>query len=135
MQDTIKLINSVLSENLVNKFYNIQKRKNFFWESEYLMVDIAKSDYEINGVDRQYPEHISLIIEDWKIDFQTFGGCGGRRIYREIDKNIDSEKYLALWSETMPAIRIKDLKKALEKICKDYIAITEDIKARGLSHY
>ncbi len=59
-----------------------------FWE-EYIAIDIAKNNFEINWIKRQYPEHIGLIIQQWKIQYQIFGWCWWRRIYRNIDKNID----------------------------------------------
>jgi hypothetical protein len=124
---------SILDSNLIWKFLDVREGKAFW--IDYISIDIAKSNYQINWVHRQYPEHISLKIQEWKLTYQIFSWCWWQYMHRAIDKNIDDEKYYALWKEKMPAIRTKDIEKWLIKVCKAYMEITEDIKKRWLSKY
>ena len=128
MNDTILNIENILKEKLENKFFEIKEYNN----NQSLMIDIAKNNLEINWVKRQYPEHISLRLQDNKLEYFSFWGCGGRFIYRNIDPTNPKEKFNSLWHEKMPAIRNKDILKAITKVCDDYIKITNEIKEKWL---
>lgn len=130
-----KEIENLLKENLPCKYVFVKEKQNSFLNCPYIAIGIAKSDYLINWVQWQFVEYTSLQLENGKLSFQIYWWSGGRRIYRKPNKNNENEKYLALWCEMMPAIRIKDLKKSLLKVCKDYMEIVEKIQKMELSQY
>lgn len=130
---TIEKIKTKLIALLPNKHIEVSEYK-FLWTNR-IVVDIARSNYEINGVRGQYIEHISFYIEDGKITFQVFGGNGWSFIYRKIDKDNPKEKYNALGREKIKTRNQKTLDLTLEKVCKDYLTIVKDISERWLSRF
>ena len=132
--ETIKDIEKVLADNLPASKYTLVREGRTFDGSPTIEIIIARDNIARNGVNLQYSEIVTLWINNWKLAFQGFGWQWGRWVYRNIDKNNPDERYYALQHENLPAIRIKDNKRALAKVCKDYISITEDIAKRGLTH-
>lgn len=90
-----------------------------------IMIMIAASNYEINGVKGQYPQCISLShSDDESLVIQHFGGMGGQTVFCIPDKNNDREKYLAMAGMTVPFRKPKNTKdsilKAFEKFLVNY---------------
>ncbi len=95
-----------------------------FYGGNYVGINIATSNYEINRVEGQYYNNISLILDDdLTLKFQSFGGNGGQRIYRKIN-NTPNEKYLALGHEKIqfrtPKKDEKSVINAIKKVCDKY---------------
>jgi len=130
---TIQEIQVLLIQNLPGKFFYARERKTFCGDY-FIAINIAKDYFLINGIEWQYAEHVSLSLQDWILEYQAYNGSGGRSIYRKPNKSLEGEKYLALGSEKMPAIRIKDTRKSLLKICNDYMEIVEKIEKDGLTY-
>ncbi len=127
-------IKEIIRTNTQNKHFTVTEGRTFDGRPTIEVV-IARNNVAINWVKGQFSECISFWIKECgKIEFISFWGCGGRKIYRKTDSSIQSEKYLALSGEIMPAIRIKEINRAVEKICKDYMTITKDIEKRNLTH-
>jgi hypothetical protein len=130
-------IEQIVNDNLNGFLVQVRERKNYFSKSNYIAVNIATSDFQINNVQGQYYNNISFCIEeDLELRFQVFGGNGGQCVYRKIDKNIEREKYLALGREKIsfrtPKKEEKAILNAIDGICKKYRLILIDIEKRGL---
>lgn len=69
----------------------------------YLKIWIACSTHEINRVQGQLPQLVSLhLSNELELSHQVFGGNGGRWIYRRPNLDNPREKYLAMASEKVP---------------------------------
>ena len=69
----------------------------------YLKIWIACSTHEINRVQGQLPQVVSLhLSHELELSHQVFGGNGGRWIYRRPNMDSPREKYLAMASEKVP---------------------------------
>ena len=140
--ETIKAkIENILSSKLPKFATKVTERKKFLGNDTYLAIFIASTfDKTINNVELQYPDFISLTLNNkLELEFQGFGGCGGQMIYRNIDKTNDSEKYLAMKGEKIPFRKPQTNEKAvlsaIEKVCDKYIEALKDIQKRGLLRY
>lgn len=132
---TIEQVENIIRSNLPdNKFFKVWQSFHALWRAPYIAIDIARNEQHINWISRQYHEHISLILDDDGLQFQILSWSGWQKLYRKPDPNNPDEKYLALWSEKLPAIRIKnDHLRALAKVCKDYMQAVQTIESKGLS--
>lgn len=127
-------IHNIIKKELPTAFVDVRTYKDFTG-NENIGVDIARSDYKINGLDRQYVEHCSFRISNWKLDFMAFGWHGWNYIYRNVDPNNPKEKYNALGTEKIKPKNFKSLEKYIIDICKQYRLIIVDIEARWLHRY
>ena len=138
MENLKTQIESLLKENLPSQvFIKVDVRKNFFSTDRYLKIIIYTSEKTINNVQGQYPDLISLSLEeDLTLKFQNYGGCGGQSLYRNIDKSIEREKYMALGRDTItfrtPKKEEKAVLKALKSVCERYVSTLQNFKDRGL---
>jgi len=119
-------IEAILKEELPNFYTFVRKRKNFFAETYYLQIGMAASNYEINRVNGQYPQYVSLMLDlsDMDLRTQVFGGNGGDRIYLIPDKNDPKEKYLAMAGRRIPFRKPKPMEKnildAIRRFAQNY---------------
>lgn len=113
-------------EKTLSGFLTSVKQKKSFYGSEYLAIQIACSDYNINNVDGQKPQLVSLMLEldTLELHTQVFGGFGGGSIYRNIRPEDPKERYLAMQSIKIPFRKPKATSeavlKAFEKFCISY---------------
>lgn len=97
-------IKEILAATLPEGTYiHVSKRKNFFG-GDYIRIGFAASDIDINRVDGQKPQLVSLSLEldAMELETQVFGGNGGNRIYLIPNKEHPKEKYLAMASVKIP---------------------------------
>lgn len=132
------LIEDFLKANLPKQIIvEVGIRSNFFSPEKYLKIMIFSSKLTINRVEEQYPDLISLYLdENLYLKFQGYGGNGGQSLYRMIDKSIIREKHNALGSDKIafrtPKNEEKAVLKALKNICERYVATLQNFKDRGL---
>ena len=129
-------LTKILDNTLSGFYYSVTERKNCFG-GEFIAINIATSDYAINGVRGQFYNNISMsLYPDFELKFQIYGGNGGQCIYRTIDPKIEKEKYLALSREKItfrtPQKNKEAVLKAFQKVCERYIETLIKINDRGL---
>ncbi len=124
-------IKQVLKDNLPESFNIIvENRKNCFG-GEYIKIAFSPNTHNINDVRGQYPQCVSLCydIESKALYPQIYGGNGGQCIYREINPEIEAEKYLCMKSIKIPfrkpKAEEKSVLKAIEKFTKRYIEVMQ----------
>lgn len=97
-------IENILKDTLpANCFIFVGDRKSIFGEPE-IRIGFAAMDYNINNVQGQRPQMVSLLLSlnDMELKPQIFGGNGGQCIYRDPNKNDPKERYLAMKSVKVP---------------------------------
>lgn len=119
-------IEKILKEELPGFYTFVRKRKNFYGDTYYFQIGMAASNYEINRVNGQYPQYVSLMLDmtDMDLHTQVFGGNGGDRIYLIPDKNDPKEKYLAMAGRRIPFRKPKPNEKnvldAIRRFAQNY---------------
>lgn len=137
MENLQNEILELLNNKLSGFYIEVVKRKNYFGNDQYLKINIATSNYQINNVSGQYYNNISLSLsEDLELKFQVFGGNGGQCFYRSIDPNNPKEKYYALQSVKIPFRTPNKNKEAVLKsinnICVKYKDLLKETYDTGL---
>lgn len=132
--ETIKQqIEEVLNRTLPHKVYrNVWVGK--FMDTQYVGIVIAASDYEINRVRGQFPQDVSLCLdENLELYPQAFGGNGGQSIYCIPDRNNPKEKYLAMASRRVPFRKpkkeIRFVLGAVERFAQNWVATLKENKS------
>lgn len=125
-------IENLLKKTLpVNCKIIVDQRENFFG-GEYIKIAFACNGHNINGINGQYIQVVSLCLELDKMDLhiQVFGGNGGGRIYLKPDLNHPKEKYLAMVGVKIPFRKPKAEEKfvlnAIEKFAQNWIKALKD---------
>ena len=124
-------IEKILNEHLAKFPHAIEIRKECMGDEKYLKIWWSCSTTCINGVSGQMPQVVSFSLSE-KLEFnpQIFGGNGGRRIYRNINPLVQSEKYYAMIGIDIPFRTPKpDMKKislCLVKFINDYKRILRE---------
>jgi hypothetical protein len=130
-------IQTILNNQLPGFYIEVNQRKNYFGNDQYLKINIATSNYQINNVSGQYYNNISLSLsEDLELKFQVFGGNGGQCFYRSIDPNNPKEKYYALQRVKIP-FRTPNknreaVLKSINNICVKYKDLLKETFETGL---
>lgn len=99
---------------------------DIFKDINNLAIFIATSETNINNVNNQKPNIVSLILNLNTMDLtpQIFGGNGGQSFYRNINPNNPDEKFLAMRSVKVPFRKPQQnetsVLKAIETFCKNY---------------
>lgn len=104
-------------KNVLPNFYiEVKQVKQYFGNDEYLKIVIACSNYEINSVQGQYIQDVSLMynIKDQVLTVQIFGGNGGQCVYTKPIKN----PYLAMERVKIPFRKAKSQESALKTLTK-----------------
>lgn len=96
-------IENILNETLPKSAFRYVGERNFMGETS-LIIAFAANDYNINGVEGQKPQIVSLMLhlKDLDLHPQCFGGNGGQFIYRKPNLNDAKEKYLAMKNVKIP---------------------------------
>jgi len=133
----IQQINDILKPIIpVSKgFYvNVQNYKSFLG-SNYIAIQIAAKDYDINGVNGQKPQCVSLLLDINTLELmpQIFGGNGGQSIYRKPNLEVREEKYLYMKSVKIPFRKLSKPNKdnvlsAIKKFAENYIILLKENK-------
>ena len=136
LQALQKEVTNILNKELPGFFTSVNER-NHFDKSKFLRIDIATSNFLINGVPNQYFNHISFMIEeDLNLQFQIFGGCGGQSFYRSIDPSNEKEKFFALQRVKIPFRTPKKEKeavlRAIKIVCQRYKQLIKETFEKGL---
>jgi hypothetical protein len=120
----------------------IRERKGVFSGKPELMVGFSVGTHLINGVSDQYPQFVSLWLKLDTMEFtvQSFGGCGGGRIYRKPDMNNPNEKYLAMVGVKIPFRKPKPNEEAVlgavERFAQNWLkALKDNIDVLQYSQY
>ena len=112
MEAEIKnILNEVLPKDT---FIIVQEYKGFF-KDNFLKIAFAVSEKTINDVNGQYVQLVSLSLNLNTLELipQMYGGSGGNRIYRNINKNEPKEKYLAMMGIKIPFRKPKPIKEKI----------------------
>lgn len=136
MENLKNEIAEIVSKRLGDKFvYEVSKIKGAFG-GEYIKIWIACSNVNINNVSGQKPQIVSLCLdlETLNLEPQSFGGNGGRCIYREPNLSDPSEKYLAMKSVKIPfrkpAANVEKIKAYILKFIDNYIETLRENKEK-----
>lgn len=125
----------LLTKKLGDKFvYSVTEHRQAFGAGQFLKIWIACSDHDINGVRGQKPQVVSLMLEDtMELHPQIFGGNGGRCIYREPNKEVREEQYLAMKGVKLPfrtpKPEVDKVKEAIAKFVDNYIKTLKENRA------
>lgn len=104
-----------------------------------LKIFFAASDKDINGVREQKPQAVSLRLdfETLELNTQVFGGMGGNRIYREVNKEDAKEKYLAMVGIKIPFRQPQKTEtavfKAVQKFAENWVKAIQENREK-LTH-
>lgn len=119
-------------KEIIPFFYISVKPYKSFSGSEKIAIEVAASNYEINKVRGQYPQCVSLLLDEktFELHPQIFGGNGGQTIYREVNKEDPKEKFYAMIGIKIPFRKPKPneeaVLKAIEKFFENYRKAIED---------
>jgi hypothetical protein len=117
-------ISSMLSIELPGFWHRVHKYKSI--GGEFISIQIACSNYLINNVEGQRPQAVSLCLNLSTLELypQVYAGCGGQKIYRNINPNNPDEKYLAMKGVKIPFRKpsptLESIFKAISKFCSNY---------------
>lgn len=125
----------ILQKTLPKSFvYDAIERKQPLGNGSYIKIWAACSDININNVQGQKIQVVSLCLELDTLELypQVFGGNGGQCIYRKPNLEDSSEKYLAMKSVKIPFRKPKQERTkvlaAIEKFFKNYIEVLKENK-------
>jgi hypothetical protein len=125
--ELIEKIQTTLNKHLPKQvFTEVHEWKGI--QDKYIAIKMYLSKETIHKVNGQYPQMVSLSlnIDDMHLQTQVYGGNGGGRIYREIDKEHPREKYLAMVGEKVPFRKPQNneeaVLRAIGKFADNYIA-------------
>lgn len=126
--------------NLLQKseipFFKVSDRLSLFDKQPELKIVLYTEDRQINNVEGQYPNCVSLLLnlETLELNPQIFGGMGGRRLYLKPDLNDPKEKYLAMAGQNLPFRTPKPEKdkvlKCISTFINNYISFLKANKDR-----
>ena len=129
-------ITELIKNKLKGKFpFNVSKHKFSFGDDEYLQIWFACSDKDINNVQGQKPQVVSLclILKTLELKPQTFGGNGGRCIYRQPNLDDPNERYLAMKSVKLPfrtpTPTVAKVKEGISKFIDNYSKTLKENRA------
>lgn len=120
----VSTIQSALENILPQGTYlNVKPYKGM--SDNYIAIQFASLDFNINGVSGQRPDAVSLslCLNDLELLVQMYGGCGGNRIYRKPNLEDPKEKYLAM----------KGVKVPFRQPQKNEVAVLKAIKTFALN--
>ena len=124
-------IESILARTVPHAFTFVNEGEGWYDKRKEIKISIAATSDEINRVKGQYPAHASLLLllDTMELNTQIFGGMGGGSIFRLPNKEIESEKYLALKAIKIPFRRpSKNEAAVLKAIEKFAIAWRETVR-------
>ncbi len=131
LQELKKEIEGILDRELPNFSKGVKEYNGFGTNNDHLKIWFACSSTNINNVEGQKVQICSFMLTTkFELNPQIFGGCGGRSIYRLPNREIDSEKYLAMKSIILPFRTPKkefsNVSQALIKFCRTYKQALKD---------
>ena len=96
-------IEDILKRTLPSKSYSLVKEGTIMGDP-YMRIEFAVSDFNINNVEGQKPQLVSLMLftDTLELRPQAFGCNGGQHIYRMPDMADPKEKYLVMKSIKIP---------------------------------
>ena len=125
----------ILQKTLPPTFvYDAIERKQPLGNGSYIKIWAAASNIDINNVQGQKPQVVSLCLDIDTLELypQIFGGNGGQCIYRKPNLEDSSEKYLAMKSVKIPFRKPQKEKSkvlaAIEKFFKNYVNTLKENK-------
>lgn len=128
----LKAIKDKLAEKLAAGFpHDVYERTSCFG-GKSICLWIACSTAEINRVQDQRPQMVSLMLDmkDMELHPQVFGGNGGQCIYRQPNMEDPKERYLAMKSVKVPFRKPKGTPEAIVecigKFADNYIKTLND---------
>jgi len=137
--NTIGLINKIediLYKKLPNFNIEADVRKWRLGGGEYIKIGISASTYEINGVAKQYPQYVTLMLDLKTLVLNPFpfGGMGGGSIHLVPNSAEPSERYLAIKSIKVPFRKPQPNEKAvlsaIERFAENYLKLLQQYRDR-----
>lgn len=132
INELVDAISAKLTEKLGDRFpYAVYERTSCLG-GKSICLWIACSTHEINRVQDQRPQMVSLMLnmKDLELRPQIFGGNGGQCIYRQPNMEDPKERYLAMKSVKIPFRRPKNTPEAvvecIGKFADNYIKALND---------
>lgn len=114
--------------------YDAVERKQPLGNGFYIKIWAACSNIDINNVQGQKPQIVSLCLDLSSLELypQIFGGNGGQCIYRKPNLEDSKEKYLAMKSVKIPFRKPQPQPEkvlaAIEKFFKNYFLALKENK-------
>lgn len=137
--NTIGLVNKIediLYKKLPNFNIEADVRKWRLGGGEFIKIGISASTYEINGVAKQYPQYVTLMLDLKTLELKPFpfGGMGGGSIHLVPNSADPSEKYLAIKSIKVPFRKPQPNEKAvlsaIERFAENYLKLLQQYRDR-----
>jgi hypothetical protein len=128
-------IESIFARVIPNSFTFVNESESFYDKRKEIKISISATSDEINRVKGQYPAHVSLYLLPDKMELttQVFGGMGGGSIFRLPNKEIASERHLALKSIKIPFRRPSKNEKAVLAAIEKFAVNWREILKENLS--
>jgi hypothetical protein len=135
METLVTKIKSAIENNLPTKLFHIEvsETKGAFG-GNYVRIIISAKNIDMNNIRYQQPQIVSLLLnkDTLELEPQIFNGSGGRRVMRNPNLNLDSEKYLCMFGEKIPFRKPKpneeSVLKAIEKFTQGYVKLLIQFK-------
>ncbi len=137
--NTIELANeitSILYDKLPNFHREVDVRNWRLGGGEFIKIGISASTYEINGVAKQYPQYVTLMLDLKTLELKPFpfGGMGGGSIDLVPNSADPSERYLAIKSIKVPFRKPQPNEKAvlsaIERFAENYLKLLQQYRDR-----
>lgn len=115
-------IKTILQNELPIDTYLVVSEWKGAFGSRYLKIGFAASHIDINNVRGQKPQLVSLSLdlETLALTTQSYACQGGGSIYREPNREVANEKWLAMKSVKVPFRRPKCEKEAVLRAVKRF---------------
>jgi hypothetical protein len=119
-------IENILKSVLPQGIWRIVNEGKIMGE-DFIHIAFAVKDYNINGVNGQKPQCVSLILYTERLELkpQVFCGNGGQHIYRKPNLNDSKEKYLYMKSVKVsfrkPKPEMDKVLRAIKLFAENYI--------------
>lgn len=132
INEIVEAIQTRLTEKLGDRFPFSVYAVNGSFGGKYVCMWIACSTYEINNVNGQRPQMVSLMLDMDGLTLrpQSLGGNGGQCIYRQPNMEDPNERYLAMKSVKVPFRKPKNTVEAavdcVGKFADNYIKTLAD---------
>lgn len=122
-----EVLNVLINVLPTDAYLNVTEHIYSVGKTSFLAISFASSHIDINNVNGQKPQRVSLCLDldTLNLDTQVFGGNGGGCIYRKPNLDNPKEKYLAMKREKVPFKRPKNEKRfvlsAIERFAKNWL--------------
>lgn len=134
LQQKIPVIEKILHDTLPKDAW-----RNVFlfkgWKEEYVQITFAANDYKINNIEGQYPQRVSLVLDnDNTLQVTSAAGVGGQKIWVIPNSDDPKEKFYSQIGVKIPFRKPKKVDKnvfeAIKKFAERWVETLKENRDR-----